>query len=81
MEVNISDGTSYVAEVKGDDPSTDIAVIRIYGKNFPNAHFGDSKKLNVGQLVIAIGNPFGFQYTVTAGVVSALGSSMRSYSG
>jgi S1-C subfamily serine protease len=81
LEVNISDGTSYVAEVKGDDPSTDIAVIRIYGKNFPNAHFGDSKKLNVGQLVIAIGNPFGFQYTVTAGVVSALGRSMRSYSG
>jgi len=81
LEVNLPDGTTYQAEVKGDDPSTDIAVIRIYGKNFPYTRFGDSKKLNVGQLVIAIGNPFGFQYTVTAGVVSALGRSMRSYSG
>jgi S1-C subfamily serine protease len=81
IAVNLPDGTSCVAEVKGDDPSTDIAVIRIYGNNFPYTHFGESKKLNVGQLVIAIGNPFGFQYTVTAGVVSALGRSMRSYSG
>ena len=81
IEVNLPDGTSYQAEVKGDDPSTDIAVIRIYGNNFPYTRFGDSKNLNVGQLVIAIGNPFGFQYTVTAGVVSALGRSMRSYSG
>ncbi|HEY4786970.1 MAG TPA: trypsin-like peptidase domain-containing protein [Bacteroidales bacterium] len=81
LEVNLPDGTSHLAEVKGDDPSTDIAVIRIYGKNFPYAKFGDSSKLNVGQLVIAIGNPFGFQYTVTAGVISALGRSMRSYSG
>jgi len=81
LEVNLPDGTSHQAEVKGDDPSTDIAVIRIYGKNFPYARFGDSTKLNVGQLVIAIGNPFGFQYTVTAGVISALGRSMRSYTG
>jgi len=81
LEVNLPDGTSHIAEVKGDDPSTDIAVIRIYGKNFPYARFGDSTKLNVGQLVIAIGNPFGFQYTVTAGVISALGRSMRSYTG
>jgi S1-C subfamily serine protease len=81
MEVNLPDGTSHQAELKGDDPSTDIAVIRIYGKNFPFARFGDSSRLNVGQLVIAIGNPFGFQYTVTAGVISALGRSMRSYSG
>ena len=81
LEVNLPDGTSHQAELKGDDPSTDIAVIRIYGKNFPYTRFGDSSILNVGQLVIAIGNPFGFQYTVTAGVVSALGRSMRSYSG
>lgn len=81
LEVNLPDGSSHQAELKGDDPSTDIAVIRIYGKNFPYAKFGDSSKLNVGQLVIAIGNPFGFQYTVTAGVVSALGRSMRSYTG
>jgi S1-C subfamily serine protease len=81
LVVNLPDGTSHQAEIKGDDPSTDIAVIRIYGKNFPYGRFGDSKRLNVGQLVIAIGNPFGFQYTVTAGVVSALGRSMRSYTG
>jgi S1-C subfamily serine protease len=79
--VNLPDGSSSQAEVKGDDPSTDIAVIRIYGNNLPFARFGDSRKLNVGQLVIAIGNPLGFQYTVTAGVVSALGRSMRSYTG
>lgn len=79
--VNLPDGTSHLAEVKGDDPSTDIAVIRIYDHNQPFARFGDSRKLNVGQLVIAIGNPMGFQYTVTAGVVSALGRSMRSYTG
>ncbi|HEX7412093.1 MAG TPA: trypsin-like peptidase domain-containing protein [Bacteroidales bacterium] len=79
--VNLPDGTSHQAEVKGDDPSTDIAVIRIYDNSLPFARFGDSRKLNVGQLVIAIGNPLGFQYTVTAGVVSALGRSMRSYTG
>ena len=81
IEVNLSDGTSHSAELKGEDPSTDIAVIRIYGDQFPYAGFGDSRKLKVGQLVIAIGNPFGFQYSVTTGVVSALGRSMYSYSG
>jgi S1-C subfamily serine protease len=79
--VNLSDGTSHAAELKGEDPSTDIAVIRIYGDQFPYAGFGDSRKLKVGQLVIAIGNPFGFQYSVTTGVVSALGRSMYSYAG
>jgi S1-C subfamily serine protease len=81
IEVNLPDGTSYQAEAIGEDPSTDIAVIRIYGNNLTHAGFGDSKKLKVGQLVIAIGNPFGFQFTVTTGVVSALGRSMYSYSG
>jgi len=81
IEVNLPDGTSYQAERIGEDPSTDIAVIRIYGHNFTSAVFGDSKKLKVGQLVIAIGNPFGFQFTVTTGVVSALGRSMYSYAG
>jgi S1-C subfamily serine protease len=81
IEVNLADGTSFKAELIGEDPSTDIAVIRIYGHNFPHAGFGNSKKLKVGQLVIAIGNPFGFQFTVTTGVVSALGRSMYSYAG
>jgi len=81
IEVNLPDGTSYDAEIIGEDPSTDLAVIRVYGHNFIHAGFGDSKKLKVGQLVIAIGNPFGFQFTVTTGVVSALGRSMYSYSG
>jgi S1-C subfamily serine protease len=81
IEVNLPDGTSFKAELIGEDPSTDIAVIRIYGHNFPHAGFGNSKKLKVGQLVIAIGNPFGFQFTVTSGVVSALGRSMYSYAG
>lgn len=81
IEVNLPDGTSINAELIGEDPSTDIAVIRIYGLNFPYAGFGNSKKLKVGQLVIAIGNPFGFQFTVTSGVVSALGRSMYSYTG
>jgi S1-C subfamily serine protease len=79
IEINLPDGNSYKAEIIGNDPSTDIAVIRIYGNHFPYVRFGDSKKLRVGQLVIAIGNPYGFQYSVTAGVVSALGRSMRSY--
>lgn len=81
IEVRTSDGEVFQAELKGNDPSTDVAVIKVYGKNFPAVRFGDSSKLKVGQLVIAIGNPYGFQYTVTAGVVSALGRSMRSYAG
>jgi S1-C subfamily serine protease len=81
LEVNLPDGTTCQAELVGEDPSTDIAVIRIYGHHFPYAGFGNSRKLRVGQLVIAIGNPFGFQFTVTHGVVSALGRSMYSYTG
>jgi len=81
IEVNFPDGTSYMADPVGEDPSTDTAVIKIYGKNFVHTIFGDSGKLRVGQFVIAIGNPFGFQSTVTTGVVSSLGRSMYSYSG
>ncbi|MDD4969347.1 MAG: trypsin-like peptidase domain-containing protein [Paludibacter sp.] len=81
LEVRTPDGDVFLAELKGNDPSTDVAVIKVYGKNFPSVKFGDSGKLRVGQLVVAIGNPYGFQYTVTAGVVSALGRSMRSYAG
>ncbi len=81
IDITLPDGRRAPAHTIGDDPATDLAVIRIDASGLQAVLLGDSQQLRPGQMAIAIGNPYGFQSTVTAGVISALGRSLRSYSG
>ncbi|HEV2339466.1 MAG TPA: trypsin-like peptidase domain-containing protein [Patescibacteria group bacterium] len=80
-EVTLTTGKSYDGQLIGTDPTTDLALLRLLDNSLPFASLGNSEKLRVGQLVIAIGNPYGFQSTVSAGVISALGRTMQSQNG
>jgi S1-C subfamily serine protease len=79
--VALPDGSEHEAKVIGQDPATDLAVVKIYADSYKSVVFGNSDRLQVGQIAIALGNPYGFQYSVTAGVVSALGRTLRTESG
>src|SRR5712692_8463947 len=82
VELTTVEGRTLSARVVGDDPHTDLALVRADAAvSLPSAQLGDSKKLRRGQLVVAIGNPLGFESTVTAGVISALGRSLRAQTG
>ncbi len=81
VEVRLTDGRTFSANIVGSDPATDLAVVRAEASGLPAAELGDSNSLRAGQLAIAIGNPLGFQSTVSTGVISALGRALRSQSG
>src|SRR4051794_11160358 len=81
LEVTLHDARSYPATIVGTDPETDLAVIRIDAPDLQHVRLANSSTIRVGQIAIAVGSPYGFQQTVTAGIVSALGRSMRSESG
>lgn len=81
LAVRLKTGDLFKPQIVGTDPATDLALIRILGNGFLHAELGDSGKLQVGQLVIAIGNPYGFQSTVSTGVISVLGRSIRNSEG
>jgi S1-C subfamily serine protease len=81
VSVSLPDGSTHEGNVVGTDPATDLAVAHVDGNHFPAAELGSSARLRVGQLVIAIGNPLGFSFTVGAGVVSALGRTLRAQDG
>jgi len=81
IQVILSDGQVLNGEMKGSDPSTDIAVVKVYSNNLKTLSFTDSDRLKVGQIAIAVGNPLGLQYTVTSGIVSALGRTLRAKNG
>ncbi len=81
IEVTLSDGRTAGAEIVGDDPDSDLAVLKVAANDLASCRFGDTAEVRVGQVAVAIGSPYGFQHTVTAGIVSALGRSMRASTG
>ena len=81
LMVSLHDGSSYAAEIIGEDPDTDIAILKISAFDFTPAILGNAEELKIGELVIVIGNPLGFQHTITSGIVSALGRTLQGQNG